>query len=302
MIKSKRFFDKVKKISPFRAVLGVLLTLYALSMVVLLFWGVLNSLKSVSDFRTNPLFFTGKWPWNWSWSNYAFVFKNFQLRVSTVKGVRIITVWHQILYTLLYAGGCALVNVFVTCVTAYAVARFDFAYSKVLYVVALVTMMLPIVGSYPSEIQMLKTLGLYDTIWGSWIQKMNFLGLYFFVFHATFKSTAKEYVEAAKIDGAGEWRIFFRIMLPLVKVTFFIVVLIKFVEFWNDYQTPLLYMPSFPTLSVGIYHLSNSTVKGLNYVPMRMAGCVMLVLPVFILFICFRNRIMGNVSMGGVKE
>ncbi len=301
-MKTKPFIEKPKKISPFRVVLGILLALYALSMFILLFWGVLNSLKSVSDFRTNPLFFTGKWPWEWSWDNYAFVFNNFQIRVSTAHGVRIVTVWHQILYTLLYAGGCAIVNVFVTCITAYAVARFDFAYSKAVYVVALVTMMLPIVGSYPSEIQMLKSLGLYDTIWGSWIQKMNFLGLYFFVFHATFKSIAKEYVEAAKIDGASEWRIFFRIMLPLVRVTFFIVVLIKFVEFWNDYQTPLLYMPSFPTLSVGIYRLANSTVKGLNYVPMRMAGCVMLVLPIFILFMCFRNRIMGNVSMGGVKE
>ncbi len=301
-METKPFIEKLKKISPFRVVLGVLLALYSLSMFVLLFWGVLNSLKSVSDFRTNPLFFTGKWPWKWSWNNYAYVFNNFQIRVSTAQGVRIITVWHQILYTLLYAGGCALINVFVTCITAYAVARFDFAYSKVVYVVALVTMMLPIVGSYPSEIQMLKSLGLYDAIWGSWIQKMNFLGLYFFVFHATFKSIAKEYVEAAKIDGASEWRIFFRIMLPLVRVTFFIVVLIKFVEFWNDYQSPLLYMPSFPTLSVGIFRLANSTVKGLNYVPMRMAGCVMLVLPIFILFMCFRNRIIGNVSMGGVKE
>lgn len=302
MSKSKAFFGRLKKSSPFRATLGVLLTLYALSMFILLLWGVLNSLKSVSDFRTNPLFFTGKWPWEWSWSNYSFVFNNFQLRVSTVHGVKIITVWHQIAYTLLYAGGCAFLNVFVTCLTAYAVARFNFAYSKVLYVVVLVTMMLPIVGSYPSEIQILKSLGLYDTLWGSWIQKMNFLGLYFFVFHAAFKSMSKEYVEAAKIDGAGEGKIFFRIMLPLVRVTFFIVVLIKFVEFWNDYQTPLLYMPSFPTLSVGIYHLSNSTVTGLNYVPMRMTGCVMLVLPIFILFVCFRNRIMGNVSMGGVKE
>ena len=301
-METKPFIEKLKKISPFRVVLGVLLALYSLSMFVLLFWGVLNSLKSVSDFRTNPLFFTGKWPWEWSWNNYAYVFNNFQIRVSTAQGVRIITVWHQILYTLLYAGGCALINVFVTCITAYAVARFDFAYSKVVYVVALVTMMLPIVGSYPSEIQMLKSLGLYDAIWGSWIQKMNFLGLYFFVFHATFKSIAKEYVEAAKIDGASEWRIFFRIMLPLVRVTFFIVVLIKFVEFWNDYQSPLLYMPSFPTLSVGIFRLASSTVKGLNYVPMRMAGCVMLVLPIFILFMCFRNRIIGNVSMGGVKE
>ncbi len=303
MEKIKKFFsEKLKNISPFTIIVGVLLFIYSLFLFILLLWGVSNSLKSVSEFRTNPMFLSKIFPWEWSWDNYSTVFNKFQIRRVTETGIKIVSMFDQIIYTLLYAGGCALINSFVICITSYACARYDFWFSKVLYTIVLITMMLPIVGSYPSELQILTNLGLYDTIWGNWIQKMNFLGPYFLVFHATFKSLSKEYIEAARIDGANEFTIFFKIVFPLVSLTFFTVVLIKFIEFWNDYQAPLLYMPSFPTLSVGIYHLSNSTTSGLSYVPMRLAGCIMLVLPIFVLFIIFKDRIIGNISMGGVKE
>ena len=92
-----------------------------------------------------------------------------------------------------------------------------------------------------------------------------------------------------------------RIMLPLVRNTFFTVFLIKFVELWNDYQVPLLYLPSRPTLSFGLYFVSNYTGNTISTVPLRMAGCIIILLPILALFIAFKEKLMGNITMGGVK-
>jgi ABC-type glycerol-3-phosphate transport system permease component len=91
-------------------------------------------------------------------------------------------------------------------------------------------------------------------------------------------------------------------MLPLVANVFSTIMLINFIGLWNDYQTPLLFLPSHPTLAYGIYELSNSYLQGLNNVPMRMAGCIVMVLPILALFLAFKNKLMNNVSMGGIKE
>ena len=80
------------------------------------------------------------------------------------------------------------------------------------------------------------------------------------------------------------------------------IMLIKFIEFWNDYQTPVLFMPTHPTLAYGVFTMSHSTDQKLSNDPARLASCMILAIPLLILFIAFRNKILGNVSMGGVKE
>lgn len=198
-------------------------------------------------------------------------------------------------------GGCAFFNTLVPCVTAYCCARFNKKLSSILYTANIVTMILPIVGSLPAELQMARTLGLYDQIWGLWIMKANFLGTYFLVFHAGFRSLPLTYTEAAEIDGAGSFRIFFRIILPLVKNIFFTVLLVNFIAFWNDYQVPLLYMPRYPTLANGVYMLATTTENNLATVPMRMTGAMLLFLPIFCLFVIFQKRLLGSLTMGGIK-
>ena len=92
-------------------------------------------------------------------------------------------------------------------------------------------------------------------------------------------------------------------MMPLVSKTLATVLLIDFIAFWNDYQTPFLYMPSSPTLAYGLYMFtfSNKSAK-ISSVPMRMAGCMVLFIPIFIVFISFQKYLIGNVSVGGLKE
>ena len=151
-------------------------------------------------------------------------------------------------------------------------------------------MILPIVGSLPAELQMAKNTGLYDSIWGLWIMKANFLGMYFLVFYDGFKGLSMTYTEAAKIDGVSA-----------VKNIFFTVMLVNFIGFWNDYQVPLLYMPSYPTVAYGMYNMANTRENNLSSVPMRMTGAMLMFIPIFTLFLIFQKRLLGNLTVGGIK-
>ncbi len=135
-----------------------------------------------------------------------------------------------------------------------------------------------------------------------WILKANFLGMYYLVFFAYFKGISKEYSEAAYIDGAGETRVFLSIIIPIVRNMFFTVMLIKFIEFWNDYQTPLIYTPKYPPISYGLYLFAFSNEQAISWPTIKMTGAMLTMMPILIVFLIFHNKIIGNVTMGGVKE
>lgn len=285
------------KTSSLFVVLFLILAVYTVAMFALLLWAVLNSLKTQMDFRSNILGL----PKKLAWDNFSTVFANFKMTVNVQGSSKTIDIWQMLLYTILYAGGCAVISTVVPCAVAYVTAKFKFRFNAVIYGIVIVAMVLPIVGSAPSEMKILKDLGLYNTIWGSWIQKFHFLGMYFLVFYAAFKNFPDTYTEAAYIDGAGEWKTFLQVVLPLVRNTFLTVLLIKFIDYWNDYQTPLLYIPSYPTLAVGLYSIGNSTVSALSWVPSKLAACIIILVPIMILFILFGKKLMGNLTMGGIK-
>ena len=304
---------KIHKITPFMAVLLVALSVYALSMLVLVAWGMQSSLKTITEFnRVDPLWLPDGAPWEWAWKNYGDVISNFRVPVKReVEGMRLpfnIGYMEMAANTLLYAGIGAVISAMVPCLVAYVTAKFGGTFSAVIHTIVVITMAIPIVGAQPSEIQFLRTFNLYDTIWGAWVLKFNFLGMYFLVYYGTFKGMAKDYAEAAYLDGASEFTVMARIMLPLVRNVIMTIFLIRFIEFWNDYQMPLLYMPSRPTLAYGAWWLgtanSSSAAESRDFfeVPYRMTACCIVAIPILILFIIFKEKIIGNVSMGGVKE
>ena len=279
------------------------LIIYALSMCILYIWGAFTSLKSRADFSENKIWLPQGAIWDWSWDNYLTVWNNFRVYSVNKAGQKIATnMIGQIYNTIMYAGVGAFLLAIVPCIVAYATQKFQFGFSKWIYTIVLLTMVIPIIGNTPSVLRFLKNTNLYDTFLGTYIMKFSFTGMYYLVFYAAFQSLSKEYYEAAMIDGASDLSILLRIMLPLVKSTIYTVFLIQFISLWNDYNITLLYIPSKPTLAYGVYHLSISNEEGLSSTPIRMACCMITATPILILFIAFRNVIMGNLTMGGVKE
>ena len=122
------------------------------------------------------------------------------------------------------------------------------------------------------------------------------------MFYAFFESLSDAYIEAAEIDGASQLRIFLYIIVPLGIKMIGSVALIHGVQFWNDYQAPLLYTPTLPTISYGVYYLVNVGGNAeLKTVPGTITCCMLLALPLLVVFIALRNKLMGNMSMGGIK-
>lgn len=281
------------KTSPFFVVLFVLLAIYSLILIGLLVWAMISAFKTPRDFQTNPVGLPEKIV-----NNFGEAIKLYKIQVGGVKGRPRYAMFPQMLYnSVLYSVGCALFNTIVICLTAYCCARYKYRLSKIVYAVVLVTMTIPIVGSLPSQIQVAQTLRIYNEIWGMWLQSASFLGLYFLVFYETFASLPNSFFEAARIDGADDLSLIFRIALPLAKNVFLTIFMLNFITYWNDYQTPLLFLKSMPVLSYGLYLITQSNA----YVPMIMAAATVVLAPVIVIFIFANKKLMGNLTVGGIK-
>ena len=296
-IKKKKRGATRTRFSPVMIVMLVVLVLYVISLIIPFVWGFFTSFKDYLDFINDPVGLPKEWVWN-----YGTVIQKYYIAVTNDKiGTKLVYLDRMYINSLLYAVGSAIVAGIVPCITAYLCARFRNKFSGLLYSIAIVTMILPIVGNMPSQIIVSRTLGLYDHIWGMWIMNASYLGLYFLVFYNVFRALPKDFTEAAKIDGAGNVSILFRIVLPVVRNTLFTVILIKFIDFWNDYQTPLIYLPSSPTAAYGLYWMSKTTENGMNSVPMRLAASMMIFIPILIIFLLLQKRLLGNLMVGGIK-
>lgn len=279
-------------------IITIVLILYCISLVYPLIWALITSLKGTLDYLSNPIGL----PTVFETDNYLLALKHFYVIIDVGDGFRYVYIEEMVWNSLFYAIGGAFFSTFTAAVTAYVTSRFKYKFSRVIYWIVIITMILPIVGSLPSEIQITKTLGLYDSIPGLFVLKANFLGLYFLVFYAMFSSIPYDYSDAARMDGASNWQTFTKIMLPMAKKLFFTIMLIQFIANWNDYQTPLLYLPSHPTLAVGLFNFQGSTVNDISSTPLKLAGALMVFIPTFIIFIFLQKPLMGGMDMGGVKE
>ena len=91
-------------------------------------------------------------------------------------------------------------------------------------------------------------------------------------------------------------------MFPLILPTISTLALLAFIGFWNDYQTPMIYMPDIPTIAYGLFVYQFSTDNLISSVPLQLTGCMIVSIPVMIIFVVFRNKLIMNVSLGGLKE
>ncbi|MCL2752290.1 MAG: carbohydrate ABC transporter permease [Firmicutes bacterium] len=278
-------------------VLAALLIAYIFTIAFPLVLALTSSLRSYGSYIDKPLGL----PRPITFENYIVTFNELKLDVISGASFRSVYLEEMLLYSLLYSVGCGLAATLTPCITAYAAAKYKYRFSRVIYLVVIVTMILPIVGSLPSEIMMMQNLRLFDSFFGVLIMKANFLGLYFLVFFAAFKALPWDFAESAFIDGAGHFRVFLRIMLPLVSNAILAVFLLNFIMFWNDFTTSMIFMPSFPTAAYGMYYMRFAMASKFGTEVMKLTACLILSTPLIILFVIFQKRLMGNLAIGGIK-
>ena len=294
----KNLFRK-RKVSIFAIVSFIFLVAYAVSLIFPLLWSLMTSFKEYfNDYLENGF----GWPKALYYQNYITIFQKFTAPVETEYGEEFVGIGVMVLNSIWYALGTSIVSTMASFLVGYVVARFKFKFCEVIYTVVILQMIIPTVGTLPSELRVAQSLHLYNTVYGMLFMKSYVTGLYFLSFYAALRVIPKDYAEAAYLDGAGNFRVMFNIMLPMASGVFSTVLLLSFIAFWNDYQTPMIYMPSFPTLAFGLWHYVNGSFDlETSNTPMQLGGCMMMAIPLLVLFCAFQKKLLGNVSLGGLK-
>jgi multiple sugar transport system permease protein len=132
----------------------------------------------------------------------------------------------------------------------------------------------------------------------------HYFGIAFFIFllRQFYLSIPNDYLDAARIDGASEIRIWWRIMIPLSKPAILVVIILSFQHAWDDFIQPLIYLQdeNLQTLSLGLYRFRALPGQG-SIVNEMMAASVMLTVPQILVFLFFQKQIMDGANYSGVK-
>jgi multiple sugar transport system permease protein len=257
-----------------------------------LLWMLSTSLKTDAQIfpregESRTLSFHSLLPDPVEWSNYP-------------KALRTVPFGTYLQNTLFLCAMNVIGAVFSSAVVAYGFARLRFPGRDVLFLVMISTMALPGQVTMIPVFAMFRMLGWYGTFLPLFVR--SFFGNAFFIFllRQFFRTIPEDLAEAARIDGAGEWRIFCRIMLPLAKPALAVVALFQFLRTWNDFFGPLLYIndPSRYTLAYGLQQFMSS--YGGKWAQL-MAGACIFTLPIILLFFLAQRTFIQGISTTGGK-
>lgn len=290
-----------KHVSVVSVLLCVFLLFYTCTLLIMYFWGFFTSLKTTDQFMRDMIWLPPGAPWNWAWGNYERALDLFSTTFLNNGQLVTVTFTDMLGNSLLYSFIGPLISVTVTWLMAYITASYPGRASKFIYSVNMVVMLVPIVGSLPSALQIYTRLRLYDT-WGYVIvSSIGFVGANYLIFYAYFRTIAGELREAAMIDGAGNFTVMTRIIFPLTLNMYGILFLTAFIGRWNDYMTMVIWLPSKPNLAYGMYRFSTNTATGGSWPPVQIAGCMILMIPILIIFLIFKDKVIGRVTIGALK-
>lgn len=203
--------------------------------------------------------------------------------------------WNSVKVTVI----TTLTSVVVSSMAAYAFAKINFKGREIVFFIVLATYMVPPQAILVPQFLMFKWAGLFDTHLAL-ILLNSFSVLGTFMLRQFFLGINNELIESAKIDGAGHFRIFTYIALPLVRPAIATYAILRFIWTWNDYQNPLIFLrtDALFTLQLGIRKFAD--LNGAFY-SLIMAGAVSAIIPLLIVFLIGQKHVIEGISMGGVK-
>ena len=270
--------------SPFtRIATYALLTVLGATMLVPFLWMVSTSLMSdLEVYRFPPRL----WPEDPEWENYAgamtqLPFSRFFLNTIIVTAVSV-------------------VGQLVTCsMAAYAFARLRFRGRDALFALYLATMMIPAIVTLIPAFLIINTFGWMNTYWALFTPLLTSVwGI--FLLRQFFQTLPRDYEDAARLDGAGEWTIYWRVILPLAKPALATLAIFAFMNAWKDFLWPLIVTTTndMRTVEVGISMFAS--IYGTNW-PYQMAAAVVVLLPILILFFFTQKYFIEGISLTGLK-
>jgi alpha-1,4-digalacturonate transport system permease protein len=269
--------------APADVVRATVLTAGALAVLAPIVWAVLSSFKTPTELAQRP---PTLFPQNPTGANYvealtAFDFGRYFLNSALV----------TVLATLL--------TLAVNAMAAYALAKYNFRGRDTLFLITLATIMIPLQVIFLPVYQVVTSLGLVNTLWGMIIPAAATpTGV--FLLRQYMLSLPDDLIEAARIDGAGEFRIFLRIILPLCRPALAVVAIFSVIWRWNDFLWPLIVAQdeSVYTLPVALARFSGQLVVPFHLV---LAMSVLSIVPVVVLFLLLQRQIIAGIAQTGFK-
>lgn len=294
MKKNKNKAINRKKESPSRKIIRLLMTavivLLATVMVVPFIWMISASFKTEADVMKIPI----DWiPNYWYIDNYLKV-----LSIGTTSSTNYhfpLAYWNSIKVSVI----STVISVLSATMAGYAFAKLKFKGSNVLFIVYLAQMMVPSQLTLIPRFVIFSELGITNSHLSLILPKIIAVSSTFMLRQA-FLSAPDELRDAARIDGAGEYRTFIQVMAPLVKPTIAATATVQFLDSWNSYLDPLVFISNWRqwTIPLALNQFVGAEVTQYN---LTMAACCMAVVPVFIVFLCGQKFFLKGLTVGAVK-
>lgn len=271
--------------------LTCLCALFSLFTIVPIVWVLINSTKN----QPNILYSFGFW-----FAAPFELFKNFGRLFQNIDGDGVFFRWF--LNTLLFAALGGVGATVVSTLAGYGFARFQFRGVKALFASVVAALLVPLTAiTYPLYLVYAKV-GLINSIWGMIFPSLvTPVGVYLM---RTFVSSyvPRELIDAARVDGAGELKIFFRVGLPLMVPGFMTVLLISVVGVWNNYFLPFIIFSKnnlFPlTVGLGVWASRSSGGSQPAVYPLLVIGGLVTIIPLILVFLVIQRRWRGGLLVG----
>lgn len=284
-------YNKIKKTSKTRKtvtdiIVYALLSIWALMVLFPFYWMVLTSLKSYSSYNSEyiPKFFT-LFP---TLQNYSDAF-------TTVSLGRYFS--NTIIFTL---ATTAIMLVVIT-LAAFAFARLNFRGKNLAFTLFLALMMIPNELVIITNFVTITDLDMRNTFWGLILPSVTSV-FYIYLLKENFAQIPDELYYAAKVDGTSDLKYLMKVMIPICRPTIITIIILKVIECWNSYVWPRLITddPNYFLVSNGIQEIRENGF-GRENIPAMMAAVVVISVPLIVLFLVFRKKVMAGVSRGGTK-
>lgn len=272
-----------------KTIIYIFMVFCALSFAGSLIWVLYNSFKTAPDYMADSFGL----PKEFDWGNYGQILRNLEYKghglFAMLGNSMILVAWSTFM--------C----ISIPHMAAYTLARFDFKGKGLIQGAIYLSMVVPVIGAASSQMWFLQSTGLYDNFLGIFLLQSGGLGFGQIMLTSFYKGIAPAYAEAAYMDGASEWTVFTYIYYPQAKGITMILVIQNFIGVWNDFMTGYLYLPSHPTLALGLQQMQAQFVDYGNDYPVMFAGVILAMIPVLGLYLSFSENIMTGAAIGSLK-
>ena len=205
--------------------------------------------------------------------------------------------------SLLVSGCSAAICIYFSALTAYGLYAYDFKLKKAAFTFIMAILVMPTQVTAMGFLRLITNMGLYDTLWPLILPSIASPAVFYFMYSYLQSSLPISLVEAARIDGSGEFKTFNSIVLPIMKPAMAVQAIFTFVGSWNNYFVPALVLQSKNKSTVPILI---ATLRGADYMNFDMGTIYMMILvaivPIIIVYLFLSKYIIAGVALGGVKE